>query len=37
MELNIILSEVSEVQRPKAVFSHMWNIVLKKYKQYYEK
>jgi hypothetical protein len=35
---NIILSEVSWVQRPNAhVFSHMWNINLMQIQQYYEK
>jgi hypothetical protein len=39
MELeNIILSEVSQVQRAKGyVFSHTWNIDLIQTQQYYEK
>jgi hypothetical protein len=35
---NIILSEVSQVQRPKLhVLSHMWNIDLIQIQQYYDK
>jgi hypothetical protein len=35
---NIILSEVSQVQKAKSlIFSHMWNIDLKQIQQYYEK